>query len=621
MFKRFNNLKIGVRIIVGFFVIVVIAGAVGIVGILNLNNVQSSYAFDYINSTNALEYVERISSHFQQERVNIYGYALASSSQESKDYYASRITEHEEEIAKNINYYYDILEEYDESEVKTELELLNKVKTTISEFETNRKQILKELNNGSITSREFIELISKGGEVHNLASNADSAIEELIGYNINYAKDRIEANRQEANNSIITMIIVLAAGVVLAIVLGFGITRSISSPISKIVEAAERLAAGDVSIQRSIFTKDELGKLAAAFAKLIDTTREQVSTIEHIADGDLTVSIPIRSEKDLLGKKLSEMVQSLNNLVMNISSAAEQVSAGAKQISDSSMSLSQGATEQASSIEELTTSIEEISSKTNINAENANQANDLAKKAKDYAVKGNMHMKDMLKAMEEINESSGNINRIIKVIDDIAFQTNILALNAAVEAARAGQHGKGFAVVAEEVRNLAGRSANAAKETTTLIEDSIKKVEVGTRIANETAEALERIVDGVDSVSNLVSDIQRSSSEQAAAIAQVNQGIMQVSQVVNENSATSEESAAASEELSSQAEALKHLVDKFKLKSDSSVNNDYDGLGPDVIKMFEKMSESKNSEEKHDGKQDVKNEETIILNDNDFGKY
>jgi chemotaxis methyl-accepting protein methylase len=225
--------------------------------------------------------------------------------------------------------------------------------------------------------------------------------------------------------------------------------------------------------------------------------------------------------------------------------------------------------EQASSIEELTASLEEISSQTKLNADNAGTANRLADEARTDAAQGNVHMKEMLKAMEEINESSSNISKIIKVIDDIAFQTNILALNAAVEAARAGQHGKGFAVVAEEVRNLAARSADAAKETTDLIEGSIKKTEDGTKIANDTANALAKIVDEVEKVAALVNDIANASNEQAAGINQINQGIMQVSDVVQNNSATSEESAAASEELSGHANLLKEMVGKYKLKQEN----------------------------------------------------
>jgi len=231
-----------------------------------------------------------------------------------------------------------------------------------------------------------------------------------------------------------------------------------------------------------------------------------------------------------------------------------------------------------------------------LNASNANQANELALAAKEGAIKGNEQMKGMLKAMEEINEGSGSIFKIIKVIDEIAFQTNILALNAAVEAARAGQHGKGFAVVAEEVRNLAARSANAAKETTGLIEDSMKKVEGGTKIANDTAAALSQIVEGVTQVTNLVGEIATASNEQALGINQVNQGILQVSDVVQANFATSEESAAASEELSSQAELLREQVSQFKLKKTTgSSYKVFEDLNPEVLRMIEDMSQKKKS--------------------------
>jgi methyl-accepting chemotaxis protein len=245
--------------------------------------------------------------------------------------------------------------------------------------------------------------------------------------------------------------------------------------------------------------------------------------------------------------------------------AADQVSAGAKNVSDASVSLSQGAAEQASSVEELSSSIAEISSQTRSNAENANKANELTLQTRQHAQLGDEDMKEMLTAMEAINVSSSSISKIIKVIDEIAFQTNILALNAAVEAARAGQHGKGFAVVAEEVRNLAARSAKAAKETTNMIEDSVGKVNDGQAIARKTAEALQVIVGNVTEVAELVSSITKASNEQNLALEQINQGVLQVSQVVQANSATSEESAAASEELSAQAGRLQETAGQFRL--------------------------------------------------------
>lgn len=208
-----------------------------------------------------------------------------------------------------------------------------------------------------------------------------------------------------------------------------------------------------------------------------------------MAEGDLTVDIAVRSDNDLMGKSLSELITELNQTFETVVSVADQVASGAKLVADSSNSLSQGAAEQASSVEQLTAAVEQISAQANENSKNAEIASKLAKDAETNAMEGNTQMQEMLNAMADINESSNNINKIIKVIEDIAFQTNILALNAAVEAARAGQHGKGFAVVADEVRNLAAKSASAAKETTELIEDSIRKVEVGTKLANNTADA------------------------------------------------------------------------------------------------------------------------------------
>jgi methyl-accepting chemotaxis protein len=302
---------------------------------------------------------------------------------------------------------------------------------------------------------------------------------------------------------------------------------------------------------------------------MIRPISEAETVLSEMAQGNLQVDMTgdYRGNHAALKNAINSTLDSLAEVLGEISRASEQVSAGAGEVSKSSQVLSQGASEQASTVEEITASVAQIASQTKKNAQNANQANELALTAKEKAIQGNNHMKEMLQAMEEINVSSANISKIIKVIDEIAFQTNILALNAAVEAARAGQYGKGFAVVAEEVRNLAARSANAAKETTDMIEGSIKKVESGTLIANRTAEALGHIVEGVAKTTELVGEIAIASNEQATGIAQINQGIMQVSQVTQSNTATAEESAAASEELSGLSEQLHENVARFKIKA------------------------------------------------------
>ena len=403
--------------------------------------------------------------------------------------------------------------------------------------------------------------------------------------------------------------------------------------IQNLIHEAGKLAGAAVTGDLDV--RGDAGKFEGGYREIIEgmnrtmdavaePLKEIAKVLLEMEKGNLTVNMTgsYKGGYAMVKDAVNSTIETFNDVLNEINSSAQQVASGARQVSDSAQILSQGSTEQASSVEELTASLEQVSEQTKQNAANANQANELATAAKENAVQGNEQMSAMLKAMEEINESSGNISKIIKVIDDIAFQTNILALNAAVEAARAGQHGKGFAVVAEEVRNLAARSANAAKETTGLIEGSIKKAEGGTRIANETAAALNKIVDGVAKAASLVGGIASASDEQAAAISQINQGIMQVSQVTQTNSATSEESAAASEELSSQAELLNEMVGKFKLRRSSSKLKNLEEINPEILEMLEGMKEKKKSSATFErNSEPALSKMKIALSDNEFGKY
>lgn len=552
----FLNLKISNKLIIGFLIVSFIALIVGIIGIINLNNIKNSDATLYNKNTLGLKYSGSAAVEFQQLRYNMLKITTLTDENER-----AKIKTQNDSIIVTIK---DLLVNSDTTAVSGETKaLLKEIEKNFSNYESNINQYFDTYKTGNITQADNIVF----NTLAPLGTQLRDQYLALFDKVSTEADNRAIENTSMAQNAVIMMVIVIFAGILLSIILGIYIAGIIGKPLKIMAEGADKLALGDVDIALDIQTReDEIGKLKEAFFKVIDGRKKQVGEVRRMAQGDLTVSIQANSDKDVLNQSLSHLIDSLNELVISIINSAEQVASGSNLVSNSSIALSQGATEQASSVQQLTASLDEIASQTTHNAQNAQTVNSSAKSVKDNAEAGNKRMKEMLNAMDDINKSSGSINKIIKVIDDIAFQTNILALNAAVEAARAGQHGKGFAVVAEEVRTLAARSAQAAKETTDLIERSIREVEAGTKIANDTAEALNKIVIDAAKAADLIESIAIASNEQATAIEQINQGIAQVSNVVQNNAATSEESAAASEELSTQAAHLREIVSTFRVK-------------------------------------------------------
>ena len=377
--------------------------------------------------------------------------------------------------------------------------------------------------------------------------------------------------------------------------------RKIKKALAEVTKVSEALAEGKTDIKIEKTGNDEFGMMLDDMQKVIDNIQYQAQIAQEVSTGNLTVEVRPKSDDDVMGHAMKKLVYQNHHAISNVIDSASQVSTSASQVASASEALAQGSTEQASAIEEITASIDDVAEKTKQNAEQANVATDLMGQAIEDVKKGNAEMQEMVVAMQDINKASESISKIIKVIDDIAFQTNILALNAAVEAARAGEAGKGFAVVAEEVRNLAAKSAQAAAETAEMIEDSIEKVEAGSKIANGTALALEKITDVVQKSETIINEIAESSNYQATAIAQIDQAIEQVSQVVQTNSATSQECAAASVELSNQVNRVKEMLSIYKLNGHSQM-----GMGEPVARHYDNHSD--------------RNEQIISLKGS-FGKY
>ncbi|MGB4438640.1 MAG: methyl-accepting chemotaxis protein [Sedimentibacter sp.] len=462
--------------------------------------------------------------------------------------------------------------------------ILNKDGYTIAHPEYDRvlsdENIIKSFEaDGSNKSMATIEQKMLGGDT------------EFADYEINNKKHLIAYSPVEGSNgwgffisapqseymgstnlSIIITLIISVLSLILAYITGKILSNNLANPIKECAERLKQLAEGDLHTEIERTTRDdEIGLLIKSLKSTVKGINIIINDISYnlgaIADGDFSKEIDMEYNGDFnsIALSMKKISKYLNNLVSQVNESAEQVACGSEQLAGGAQALSQGATEQASSVEELSAAINEMTEQINRNALNANKANEASLEAEKQVENSNNYVKEMNEAMTNIKDTSTEIGKIIKVIDTIAFQTNILALNAAVEAARAGSAGNGFAVVANEVKNLASKSAEAAKNTETLIENSISAVEKGSKIAAKTKNSLNLAVEKSKLVEEMINEITEASQQQAVSASQVLAGIEQISFIVQTNSATAEESAAASEELSGQAQVLKELVEGIKL--------------------------------------------------------
>ncbi len=517
MFQFLGKLRIGAKLGLGFGIVLLMTAVIGWSAVSALNQMKSSAQEIYTGYTVPLKQMAEAQTLFQRNLVLARDIVFDADPTTRKSA-AAAMTENGARIDS-------LMQDYEPSIVLPEdRKLFDEIKNARAQFQS-RIQVVRE--RAEAGDRAGAENALHEREFEEAAARTDQALQAIVNYNSDQVARITRENAVEADgvirNTIIELLVALAFGILLAVIL----TRILVSSVNRVLVVAQAVAQGDLTRRVTVEGTDELA---------------------------------------VLGQNINRMVEELSSLIQQIRSAAGQMATGTQQISDASQTLSQGATEQAASVEEITSSIVQIGAQTKQNAENATQANNLASAARDAGQTGDRQMRQMVSAMGEIDASSQSIAKIIRVIDEIAFQTNLLALNAAVEAARAGVHGKGFAVVAEEVRNLAARSAKAAKETTELIESSVGKVKQGTTIANQTAEALGEIVTGVGKVSTLVAEIAAASNEQAQGVNQVSQGLSQIAQVTQQNTANAEQTAASSEELAGQAEQLQSMVLKFRIQ-------------------------------------------------------